>query len=50
MKKMPDMIHIRYNFPLLYIDNRLYAFGGRQYGDNHEAILKDCEFFDFNKK
>ena len=35
MKKMPDMNDIRYNFPMIYYDNRLYALGGRQYGDNN---------------
>lgn len=29
MKKMPDMLSIRYNFPMIYYDNKLYAFGGR---------------------
>lgn len=29
MKKMPNMIDIWYNFPMIYYDNRLYALGGR---------------------
>lgn len=44
---MPDMIDFRFNFPVIYLDNKLYVLGGRQFGDKDVALMNKCEFFDF---
>lgn len=48
--RLPDMHQIRFNFPLIYLNNKLYALGGRQFGTNDYAILKECEYYDFDLK
>ena len=45
--KMPSMIDIRYTFSTVYHKNKVYALGGRIYGDDNVSLLKKCEVFDF---
>lgn len=40
----------RFNFPVIYHRNRIYVFGGKEYGQNDHSIQKCCEYFDFGKK
>jgi hypothetical protein len=40
------MHEIRYTFPLVYHDNRVYAIGGRIYGSDDVSLLSKCEYFD----
>lgn len=49
IKELPPMNHIRYTFPLLYYNERLYALGGRIYGTDDQSLLARCEYFDFEK-
>lgn len=48
--KLKDMNKIRFNFPILHYNNKIYVTGGRTYGPNHEAIMSDCEYFDLETK
>ena len=45
---LPDMTQVRYAHFGTQFKNRLYIFGGRQFGKNEGAILKQCEYFDFD--
>lgn len=47
---MPPMKDPRYTFPVIYHLNRLYALGGRVYGNDQTSLLNACEYFDFNEK
>ena len=49
---MPPMNNIRYTFPLLFHQNRLYAIGGRTYGKGSDpkTFRDQCEYFDLNLK
>lgn len=49
-EELPPMSTPRYSFCLLWLDNRLYVLGGRTYGTDQEALLRSCEYFDFNTK
>jgi N-acetylneuraminic acid mutarotase len=46
--KMPDMKMARYSFCLVLFNGKLYALGGRAYGSDQEALLRQCEVFDFS--
>lgn len=50
LKSMPDMQNMRYTFPLIYNNERLYALGGRVYGNDQQSLLAECEYFDFAQK
>lgn len=50
IKVMPDMLNMRYTFPLIYWNERLYALGGRVYGNDQQSLLSECEYFDFAQK
>lgn len=41
----PDMHDIRYTFPLVICKGRLYALGGRSFGDDHTSLRNECEYF-----
>lgn len=45
-EELPSMHEIRYTFPLVYHDNRVYAIGGRIYGSDDVSLLSKCEYFD----
>ena len=47
VKKLPDMIDIRYTFPIIYYNDCIFAIGGRQYGDDSVSLLNKCEKFDY---
>ena len=47
---LPNMLNIRFNFPILYFKNKIYVTGGRGYGGNDVAITNQCECYDFNLK
>lgn len=32
------MLNKRFNFPMIYLKNKLYVFGGREYGPNDVSI------------
>ena len=49
-KKLPEMHDIRFNFPVLFFKDKLIVTGGRKYGDNFVAIMKECEYFDLKTK
>jgi hypothetical protein len=49
VKKLPPMRNFRYTFPIVMLKNRIYAIGGRVYGDDQQSILRSCEIFDFAK-
>jgi N-acetylneuraminic acid mutarotase len=44
---LPSMLACRYTFSAVFLNNKLYVFGGRGYGTDQEAIMRDCEVFDF---
>ena len=44
------MIDIRFSFNLVLFKDYIYAIGGRQYGNNAEAIMNDCERYNFQTK
>lgn len=44
------MQHIRFNFPCILHQNKVFAIGGRSYGYDEIAILASCEFFDLSTK
>lgn len=46
--KMSNMIDIRYTFSTIFHREKLYAIGGRIYGDDTVSLLKKCEVFDFS--
>ena len=46
-QKMPPMFTSRFNFPLIYLDDVLYAIGGRTYGETAASLLNKCEAFSF---
>lgn len=46
---LASMSMIRFNFPVLHYQNRIYVTGGRGYGTNEVAIMNDCEYFDLDK-
>ena len=43
------MKQARYAHMTIYHDKKLYALGGRTYGEDEHAILDSCECYDFNK-
>jgi len=47
VKCKPNMIQERYTFPLVDFQDKLYALGGRTYGDANEAILNHCEAYSY---
>ncbi len=42
---LPEMLQIRYTFPLHRLGNFVYAIGGREYGADNIAIINLCERF-----
>ena len=44
------MNEMRYTFPVIRHDNRVYAVGGRVYGDDTVSLLKKCEYYDLTTK
>lgn len=47
MKKLPSMIFLRYTFSLIKFGDYIYAIGGRNYGEDKNAILNKCERYSF---
>lgn len=45
--KLPSMLQVRYTFPVIYHNSKIYAIGGRVYGDDNQSILQKCEVFDY---
>jgi hypothetical protein len=39
----------RYTHNTIYYNKKVYAVGGRTYGDDEQAILDTCECYDFDK-
>ncbi len=50
VKCINSMLDIRFSFSIAYFKEKVFAIGGRAYGNNMDAILNDCEFYDFDKK
>ena len=50
IRRLPKMLNIRYTFPVIYKDEKIYVIGGRVYGDDRRSILKSCEMFDYKKR
>ncbi|CAD8126653.1 unnamed protein product [Paramecium sonneborni] len=50
-RNLPQMNIARYTHQLMYnkYDSKLYALGGRSYGQGSEGILNSCECYDFQK-
>ena len=48
--KIKPMIDIRYTFPVIHYGNRVYAVGGRVYGDDTVSLLRKCEYYDLTSK
>ncbi|CAD8089181.1 unnamed protein product [Paramecium primaurelia] len=50
-RNLPSMNIPRYTHQLIYnkYDQKLYAMGGRSYGQGSEGILNSCECYDFQK-
>ncbi|CAD8191375.1 unnamed protein product [Paramecium octaurelia] len=50
-RNLPSMNIPRYTHQLIYnkYDQKLYALGGRSYGQGSEGILNSCECYDFQK-
>lgn len=48
IKRLPSMLHLRYTFPLVRFKGHVYALGGREYGNDSLAILRQCERFDLS--
>lgn len=46
-RRIPDMINLRYTFPVVYFNDQIYALGGRVYGEDEESVLRDCEVYSF---
>lgn len=46
LKELPSMDTPRYSFCLLCLDYKLYVLGGRTYGNDQEALLRTCQYFD----
>jgi N-acetylneuraminic acid mutarotase len=44
---LPDMIRERYTFPIVYKNNKIYALGGRQYGNDDVSIINHCEVYNY---
>ena len=44
---LPPMPVPRYTFSAVIFNDRLYAIGGRSYGTDQEALLKETDCFDF---
>ena len=42
---LPDMRKMRYTFSTAFHNGYFYAIGGREYGDDNNAIYVDCERF-----
>lgn len=49
VKHLPCMNQMRYTFPIAYFKGKIWAIGGRIYGDDSNSILKKCEVFDYAK-
>lgn len=47
IRKLPNMLNIRYTFPIIFMNEKIYVIGGRVYGDDTHSILKKCEVFDY---
>lgn len=45
--KLPNMLDIRYTFPIIHVNNKVYAIGGRIYGDDTVSLLRKCEVYDY---
>ena len=45
---LPSMHDSRYTFPSVILDNKLYVLGGRAYGVDQEALMRECEVLDLN--
>ena len=50
LQLMPPMKNVRYTFPMIYHNNRLYVMGGRVYGADQTSLLWESEYFDFEQK
>lgn len=48
-KKLPDMLNLRYTFPVVYFRNKIFVLGGRVYGEDEVSILNECECFSYAK-
>lgn len=45
-KMLPVMKNLRFNFPSIHVNGRVYVMGGRRYGYDETAILRECEYFE----
>lgn len=45
--KLPSMLEIRYTFPIIHVRGRVYAIGGRVYGDDTVSLMRKCEVYDY---
>ena len=45
-RKLASMHDIRYTFPIVHKNHKIYAIGGRVYGDDTVSLLKKCEVYD----
>ena len=44
-KPVANLIEERFNFPLVYHENKIYAIGGQRYGLYEDAISNACEVY-----
>ena len=45
--KLPNMLEIRYTFPTIHVNGKVYAIGGRVYGDDTVSLMRKCEVYDY---
>lgn len=45
-RRLAKMHDIRYTFPIVHKEGKIYAIGGRVYGDDTVSLLKKCEYYD----
>lgn len=37
----------RYTFPCIFFKNKIFVAGGRSYGNDYVALMRECEYFDY---
>lgn len=42
IQKIANMLQPRYTHAALFINNKIYVFGGRYFGEDEVAILRSC--------
>ena len=49
VEKISNMNQPRYTHAALYVNGRLFVFGGRYFGEDDVAILRSCEVYSISE-